>query len=380
MEAVEEMAGVCDSVQPSSLPDAEAVLGEQTLSSVTFKSKSKTRESQKSIWILTYITSGSYITPQMLLELGNIRAGECHTTKDRFMTYTYLYLIDRVRGSRIEKFMDAAQREHGIMRKEIFGYDPVASSTRHDAPLKEHIGFKTLVGHYVENNPAFQPWTNGESKLTKGNIMKAAEINPDRPGSLEGRTKAQILAYVNKLEQRLKSGINPEDDGTLEFDVVKKRRAMDSASPTPTAKDDDPAALEAFENFEKNVLPALELISLEDKRYHYTSLQEMEDDLVKGITIQPTNSGVYFAWSPCLKCTKIGATRRDGPSHRLRELSHHVTVPFILIGWIASTTPFRREAEAHVHFTANRIRCVGAGTEFFHINEEMAVEYCRRNT
>ena len=160
---------------------------------------------------------------------------------------------------------------------------------------------------------------------------------------------------------------------SFDFDVVKKRRAMDAVSPTPAA-DDDPDALSEFEDFERNVLPALEAILEDERNNQRKELEEFEENNSKGI--YTTTGGVYFAWSSCLKCMKIGATRRDDPAIRLRELSRHVTTPFVLMGWIPTPTPFRRESVAHRHFVSKRIRNAGAGTEFFHIGREEAEAYC----
>jgi hypothetical protein len=160
----------------------------------------------------------------------------------------------------------------------------------------------------------------------------------------------------------------------FEYDVVKKRRAMDAVSPTPAA-DDDPDALSEFEDFERNVLPALEAILEDERNNQRKELEELEENISKGI-LPTTTGGVYFAWSSCLKCMKIGATRRDDPAIRLRELSRHVTTPFVLMGWIPTPTPFRRESVAHRHFVSKRIRNAGAGTEFFHIGREEAEAYC----
>ena len=79
--------------------------------------------------------------------------------------------------------------------------------------------------------------------------------------------------------------------------------------------------------------------------------------------------GVYFAWSDCLNCMKIGASRRD-PHLRLRELSSYTTTSFSLVAWFPSAAPFRLEKTAHEYFKEKRIntRGSGAGTEFFHIS------------
>ncbi len=108
-------------------------------------------------------------------------------------------------------------------------------------------------------------------------------------------------------------------------------------------------------------------------------MMEMEDSFAKGEAMSATG-GVYFAWSPCLKCMKIGATRKEDPHVRLRQISSFVTSPFILAAWFPTPTPFRLEVDAHLHFKQQRInqRGSGAGTEFFRIKTVQAVEYVAR--
>ena len=154
---------------------------------------------------------------------------------------------------------------------------------------------------------------------------------------------------------------------------------MDAAPPPTTTTDNDgndddndPKALAAFEDFELSVLPALEKISKLESDDLRREMLEMDDMIAKGL---PFTGGCYFAWSDCLKCMKIGATRRDNPHIRLREISRGVTSPFILSGWLPSPTPFRMEAKAHIQFAAQRIKCAGAGTEFFTIGKGDAKAY-----
>lgn len=72
---------------------------------------------------------------------------------------------------------------------------------------------------------------------------------------------------------------------------------------------------------------------------------------------------------------KIGATRRETPEPRLRELSRCVTSPFRLAAWLPTPTPFRLEAQAHAFFGSRRIREAGAGTEFFRVGDEEVRAY-----
>ena len=170
--------------------------------------------------------------------------------------------------------------------------------------------------------------------------------------------------------------------------VVKKLKAttMDTVvlvlappPPTTTTTDDngnddknEPKALAAFEDFELSVLPALLKNEYDDYRREMLERDEM---IEQGLPIN--TGGVYFAWSDCLKCMKIGATRRDNPYITLREISLGLTSPFILSAWLPSPTPYRAEAKAHIQFAAQRIKCAGAGTrsQFFTIGKGDAEAY-----
>ncbi len=137
-----------------------------------------------------------------------------------------------------------------------------------------------------------------------------------------------------------------------------------------------PGAVSAFEAFEFNVLPALENIRNNEEEFRRKEVIEIEASLAMGI-LPPLSGGVYFAWSPCLNCMKIGATRLECPQIRLRELSRYVTVPFTLAAWIPTPTPLKLETAAHSFFHQKRIntRGSGAGTEFFHVTTPEAMAY-----
>jgi hypothetical protein len=94
---------------------------------------------------------------------------------------------------------------------------------------------------------------------------------------------------------------------------------------------------------------------------------QIKNTPAEGVT---QTGGVYFAWSDCLNCMKIGATRREDPHLRLRELSSYTTTSFSLVAWFPSAAPFSLENIAHKYFKEKRIntRGSGAGTEFFHIS------------
>ena len=309
----------------------------------------KAQSVPKTNWILTYRASDKYITPQML-KSEDIICDECHSTKERVYAITYIHLTTRKRLSSIQKFMRKA-RAHGIVQSAIFGYESAAGDSR-QVPIEEHVGFKVLLEHYIEKTPAFKPWTDGKPVLKRGLLLKAAEK----------------IGHTVQQEN--------DDDETSELDVVKKRRKMDS---TP-GDDDDPAALASFEEFERSVLPAIERIQEFEDLLRRVELLEMKEDKRQGKTI--IAGGVYFAWSNCLKCMKIGATRRDSPDQRLRQLSRFVTEKFILVAWVPTPFPFKLEKAAHLYFEDERINSrrggSGAGTEFFKITSAEALEWKRQ--
>ena len=152
-----------------------------------------------------------------------------------------------------------------------------------------------------------------------------------------------------------------------------------------TSEDGESAsdALAAFEEFEASVLPALERIAEDENEFRRRELVEMEESFAKGEAMS-TTGGVYFAWSECLRCMKIGATRKEDPHVRLRQLSSFVTTPFILAAWLPTPAwlpnPFHLESMAHLHFTQQWINQggSGAGTEFFRIRTAEVVEYVGR--
>jgi len=173
-----------------------------------------TRPSQKVIWIITHGASGPRITVDMLRELGKIEADECHSTKDRVMIYTYIHLIKRVRQTSIEKFMEKAHKMYGIVQNEIYGYESIAGNTRtgNDLPIEQHVGFQMLVRHYLTENTAFIPCTDGESIIKRGLILKATEIDPDKPPVLENQSKARIITYTRTLEVKVEQAKKQEKE------------------------------------------------------------------------------------------------------------------------------------------------------------------------
>ena len=126
--------------------------------------------------------------------------------------------------------------------------------------------------------------------------------------------------------------------------------------------DDSPEALANFEEFEAATLVALlEIHEDEVTNYSREAIELEEAGIAYG-----TTGGVYFAATDALPgYIKIGCTRRHDPMVRLGELSRYVPIPFKLLFWIPTSTPFSLEAKIHKFFATKRIRNKGAGTEFF---------------
>ena len=272
------------------------------------------------------------------------------SSDDRGCHFVFLKTANQIRTSQLQ----AAINEYNSLV-------PSSMAMRLQAEVYQPV-IVTMISRRMEGS-IYSKIVEDKQTRFEGRISNYWFWDPERHGNLS-------------LQQRAgrKLTTPAPDQDSAEFDVVKKRRAMESSSSTPSA-DDSPEALAAFRAFEDSVLPALRQIHEDEEKNRRLELETLEDCMAKGI-LMPSTGGVYFAWSECLRCMKIGATRRDDPNIRLRELSRYVTVPFTLAGWIQTPTPFRRESMAHAHFASARIRHAGAGTEFFDIDAATAAEYC----
>ena len=397
-------------------------------------------DSKRKNWVMTYGASSGYIDFKMFNDEGSLDVDEVHSTSDGAFVYTYFHLKTSVRQSTIKKFMGKMNHAHGFVLSDVFGYDSVDGGVRGKS-LTEHIVIQMLFEHMKEKNPAFVACTNGMPGVSKGILMecndfsrireviskrakllvpvldiiegqyndikKKYEISSEQVEEEYGLTydvmkkrraieapdfsrireviskRAKLLVPVldriegqyNDIKKKYEiSSEQVEEENGLTYDVVKKRRAMEA--PENEHEENAPEALVAFEDFEQSVLNALENIRSDEEEFRKHELMEMEEGWAKG-EAQPKTGGVYFAWSDCLKCMKIGATRREDPLVRLREISRYVTTPFVLTAWIPTLSPFRQEAAAHRFFNEKRInfRGSGAGTEFFHVTTAEAVGY-----
>jgi hypothetical protein len=177
---------------------------------------------------------------------------------------------------------------------------------------------------------------------------------------------------------KVQSGVNqwkPDapHHAVFEFDVVKKRTLMETAS--DHNDDTCPLALQQFEEFEAHVLDALFNVSQDYQALRLNELLELEEAVQTGTP--PAVGLVYVAVSECIKHPKIGATRRSDPAQRMKELSKSVPSPFECRMYVRTKTPFKLESQIHKHFDAHRIKKKGACTEFFNIDPRVICEYLK---
>ena len=270
--------------------------------------------------------------------------------------YALIKVETKKRAQQIQKLFEEFDREAtSAMQIKLTNLpgEPVIVSFGLGYEFMDHTIFKQIEGAHKNQCSSFFTWSKPG--------YQGFDINKTKRGGFG--------VLYRKWNQDIQRQLDIEND--LNYDVVKKRNAMDSA---PADEENTPEALAAFESFEASVLPALEMIAQYENKFLRQEMVEMEESFAKG---EAATGGVYFAWSPCLGCMKIGATHKEDPDVRLRQISSFVTTPFILVAWLPTPTPFRMEAAAHRHFSQQRInsRGSGAGTEFFRIGEAEAVTY-----
>jgi hypothetical protein len=134
--------------------------------------------------------------------------------------------------------------------------------------------------------------------------------------------------------------------------------------------------------FPHSVSEALKITCYEEIR-----ILEPEDEWMKTDTLCISKQRIgftYAAINPCMKIEndaediiKIGATMKDTPQARLKELSRSVPQDYILVACIASPDPFAVEKLCHGHFASKRIWRLSTGrrTEFFKVERKDVEDY-----
>jgi len=187
-----------------------------------------------------------------------------------------------------------------------------------------------------------------------------------------------LLCQVCVQEPTIIAEARPEAG---EFDVVKKQRTITEA--TLFAGADVSEALlgdnhKYFYQFSSIVMEALEATHYLEARIINEEQEWMSSD---SQCLQTRRVGhTYAAINDGFKeeeIVKIGATTRDTPLKRLKELSRCTPTDYVLIASIQSHDPFAVERLCHQHFQNARIcrASTGRKTEFFHVSKKEVEEY-----
>jgi hypothetical protein len=135
-------------------------------------------------------------------------------------------------------------------------------------------------------------------------------------------------------------------------------------------------AAQYFNAFSTEVLTALQRLCVRE-----LELREGDEtaDQQQCAGAKPRVGYVYGVGNPCLgpNMLKIGATSRNSPWPRIKELSKFLPSEFYIISLVACTNPFEIEKRAHMHFADKRVwkESTGRKTEFFLITEEELSSY-----
>ena len=159
--------------------------------------------------------------------------------------------------------------------------------------------------------------------------------------------------------------------------MVKKMRKMEQA-PLDEADDENSEALTEFQAFVDAVWPAINTVCLHDEQLWLGDLHWFEEQKTKCEHAQiPRHGFVYAAWNQTFPdLIKIGATHRDTPYARLKELSgSNVPHPFELVACLHSKDPFALEKNMHSHFKDVRVKKGSRYCEFFRLSREIVSEY-----
>ncbi len=161
-----------------------------------------------------------------------------------------------------------------------------------------------------------------------------------------------------------------------EYDFIKKRKEIqDELDYSGEGSVESEESLIDFIDFNEAVNSAFEHISTKD-----ISIGQEEREWVDKNATSCTKRKfgyVYAAFNPCFEeLIKIGATMKDTPFERLKQLSGtNVPKCFELIACIPSFRPFLLEKKAHAYFKNKRIRKGGRLTEFFKIDKKTISDY-----
>ena len=256
----------------------------------------------------------------------------------------------------------------------------------HDKPPKKHStldneisSLEMLLGKTKAGKPSFMSISSiGNCKVKtfgRGTHSVDEHYNAIFVNKVPGGGKKRIV-YPGVEIWTLQSTMKASEQNQDVFDVVKKIRMMDQAS-----SDEDDQSSEAFAGFQAfvdAVWPAIESVCLHDEQLLADDLSWVEEQKSVSMHEQvPRHGFVYAAWNQLFPdLIKIGATHRDTPFARLKELSgSNVPRPFELVACLPSKDPFAMEKNIHSYFNSARIKKGTRYCEFFRLSREMVSEY-----
>jgi hypothetical protein len=308
-----------------------------------------------------------------------LEVDECYTTVDQALKYTLIHLQKRVREKSIERMMGMMQAKFGIVQSNLVFSKAILSFDRRNADLEleDTVVIKWIARDRNLKQPWYEEWIS--EHRGKGILDTLLYIIGERKTtSLETTTKRQLARQLFVAEQKLEALADQTMD---EYDVVKKQRIIQTAS-SLVGQDMSSVILGSeeaasyFQVFSSDVLTALQRLCIRELELR------VEDEVANQQQCagsKPRVGYVYGVGNSCLGTNmhKIGATFRDSPWPRIKELSKCLPTEFYIVSLVACTNPFEIEKKAHMHFADKRVwkEAIGRKTEFFLITEDELSNY-----
>ena len=162
------------------------------------------RETEKKIWLITYASGSSDLTPEMLHE-ANIQCDECYTITWRESKYTLIHLDSafRMRQHALKTALQTLSTNHGIITSFISGYDTLSCNAIHeDQKVHNHPGFRRMVELLNKNREDLRIWLKqGEiSTYRKGLLWKYIE-STDHKRKTHGQLVEQVSKMTSKMQE-----------------------------------------------------------------------------------------------------------------------------------------------------------------------------------
>jgi hypothetical protein len=192
------------------------------------------------------------------------------------------------------------------------------------------------------------------------------------------KTPGQSLGRKHHIKPDVKI-YDAKEDG-MTYDVVKKRKIVHSVNAAVGADVTDALLGEDgakyLYDFSDAVLQALTALTIHEARLAEAEKQWMERDEQ---CIAGTRYGYVYACHNLMlgPPIKLGATMKDSPFPRLKELSSCLPQSFELLACVRSTNPFALEKRVHAHFAAHRIKraSTNRNSEFFMASQDDVCEF-----